>query len=186
MISRKFSGVGGGAGLAKAVGISRATACVLRQGEGALDKVAAHFGYVRLPEAPGEWREAATTVEPAQVGYRRWTEEVKDLIRQGLAQGQSVVSLAKDLSIESERLRDFIKRNRLREPLRQTERLEDKMAIAAAYLRGDVQGGRRIWAEIEARKRGGSLSQQMSYMEFLLESPEQRAAIAAIVAEMGE
>lgn len=186
MITKKFDGVGGGAKLARAVGVSESTACVLRRGEGALDKAAAFFGYVRLPEAPGEWRKVAAVVEPAQVGYRRWTGEVKEMIRQELRAGRSVVSLAKDLGVESERLRDIIKRNRLRDPLPDTERLEDKLALAAANLRGDVDGARRILAEIEARKRGGSFSQQLAYLEHLLQTPEQRADIARIIGEMAE
>jgi hypothetical protein len=188
MISDKYSGAGGGARLARDIGISEATACLLRRGDGSLDKAAAYFGYVRISETPWEWRQSASRIAPEQVGYRRWTDAVKEKIRQQIAAGRSVLSIAGELNVPSARLRDIIKRNRLREPvpLPQTERLEDKLAIAAAELRGDFEGARRIRAEIEARKRGGSLSQQMSYMEHLLESPEQRAAVAAIIKEMAE
>lgn len=186
MIGDKYSGAGGGARLARDVGVSEATACVLRRGDGSLDKAAAHFGYVRIAETPWEWRQTASKVAPDQVGYRRWTPAVKEKIRRQLAAGRSVLSIARELNVPSKRLRDIIKWNRLREPLPQTERLEDKLAIAAAELRGDFQGARRIAAEIEARKRGGSLSQQMAFMESILETPEQRANIAAIIAEMAE
>jgi transposase-like protein len=183
MIAGRFSGHGGGAKLARALGVAHSTACVIRQGRGALYKPAALFGYVECPEEPGTWRKSLTPLNPADHGYRKWSPEVLEGIRMKLAEARSVASIARELGVPSKRLRDIVTKYRLR-PVGQD--LQDRLTASVLRLRGASDAEqRRFAAEVESRRRGGTYAQQIAYMEFLLQTPEQRADIAKIIAEMG-
>lgn len=155
LIVQKFSYNGGCRDLAKALKVSASTASALRRGEGRLEKPAAYFGYSRGND--GWVKDPSASVDRA--GYTGWTEERLDFVRDQLFIHRAPLAIAKDLGVTLRRLRDVIKEHRLDD---QTLRTPEERRYA--------------WAEREARKRGGTLSEMTAYMSHLLAGPEKRAS----------
>lgn len=171
-IARDFTDRCGGSRLARALGVSIATASVLRGGGGALVKVAAYYGYVRIPGQPGLWRRSACRIRPQDVGYKNWSLDVQLDIRHRLKEGQTLTEIAVAHHTNAELLRRAIKRHSLNDPAGLS--LHYKLGAAECRLRGDTYGERRIRAEQEARAAGGTFSQQIAHMQHLLMSDEDR------------
>lgn len=178
LIATKFAGHGGGARLARAVGVAESTASVLRSGHGDLEKVAAFFGFVAIPDAPGHWVKSTKKVSPATVGRRRWTSAVLVTITVRMAKGVAVSAIARALGVTPRRLRDVIRRYKLRAESEPDDAAYESAAQAFA-AQGDLEGARRIRAEAAARHRGGNI---FSHMSGQLMSPQAHADIKRAIA----
>lgn len=153
MIAEKFGGHGGGARLAKKLGISPATASVLRNGGGSLLKVADFFGYVPLEEQPGYWRQSAAPSKPEHAGYIRWTLSRLLEVRRRLHAGDAPTDIAKTFGLTARRMREVIKEHRLRDP---EGMLSYDELISQAQAAGDPDLERKIRIEQTGHALGGS------------------------------
>lgn len=157
LIVQNYSYNGGCRDLAKALNVSASTASALRRGGSGLEKPAAYFGYVR---AAGGWvSDPSASVDRA--GYKGWTEERLDFVRDQLFIRRAPLAIANEIGVTLRRLRDVIKEHRL-----------DDQSLRTPEER------RFAWAEREARKRGGSLSEMTAYMSHLLSTPAQRISFS--------
>lgn len=179
MIATKYAGHGGGAQLARAVGIAESTASELRAGKGKLEKVAAYFGYVAVPDAPGHWVKSTKKVSPATVGRRQWTSDVLVTITVRMAKGVAVSAIARALGVTPRRLRDVIRRHSLRACGEPDEASAFESVAQAFAAQGDLESARRIRAEAAARAKGGNIFASMSGS---LMSPQAHADIKRVIA----
>jgi len=152
MIAEKFGGHGGGAKLARRLGISPATASVLRNGGGSLVKAAAFFGYVPVSEQPGLWRQATVPQAPAKAGYKKWSMSLLLEVRTRLFEGEAPITIAASLGVTPRRMREVIKQHRLRDP----EGMSYDEMIAGAQADGNADLERKLRIERAGSLVGGS------------------------------
>ncbi len=136
LIKQQFSGHGGGAQLARRLGISEPTASVLRHGGGDLTRAAALYGYVPHPETQGAWLRVWRKLDPKKSGRLRWTPEHDDRIREALASRDSLRDLAIEFGTTKRRILDHITRAGLRKPIAGS--LEEAIQASHARLRANA------------------------------------------------
>ena len=139
LIEQQFSGHGGGAQLARRLGISESTASVLRHGGGDLTRAAALYGYIPDPDTSGQWLRVYRKLDPKKCGRLRWTPEHDDRIRQVLASRDSLRELAVELGTTRKRVLDRITRAGLRKPLPGS--LGEAIQASHARLRANAERG---------------------------------------------
>lgn len=140
LLAQQFAGHGGGAQLARRLGISESTASVLRHGGGDLTRAAALYGYVPHPETQGAWLRVWRKLDPKKSGRLRWSDAHDNRIRQALASRDSLRDLAIEFGTTRKRILDRITRAGLRRPVAGS--LEE--AIQASHARLRSQAERRV------------------------------------------
>lgn len=118
-IAAEFGDNGGGARLARALGVSPSTASLLLAAspKASLIKPAAYYGFE--PGADGGWTESPWPRDPSDVGYqRRWTEEVVAELRAMMSRPRGsrprVSDVAKRAGVTQSTLRGVMARAHIR------------------------------------------------------------------------
>lgn len=133
LIEQQYAGHGGGAQLARKLGVSESTASVLRHRGGDLTRAAALYGYIPHPETQGLWLRVSRKLDPKKAGRLRWTDAHDDRIRRALASRESLRDLAIEFGTTRNRILDRITRVGLREPV--VGSLEEAIQTSHARLR---------------------------------------------------
>jgi hypothetical protein len=137
LLAQQFAGHGGGAQLARKLGISESTASVLRHGDGDLTRAAAMYGYIPDPDAAGQWLRVYRKLDPKKCGRLRWTPEHDDRIRRALASSDSLREVAVELGTTRKRILDRITRAGLRKPI--VGSLDEAVQASQARLRSQAE-----------------------------------------------